>query len=45
MHSPIEYSLQYDAYRSLAGKAEPLTGYASEEVLQVLDLGSGMSRI
>ena len=44
MNLPIEESLQYETYRSLASKAAPLTRYAREEFLQVLDLGAGMSQ-
>jgi len=43
MDPPIGTSMQYEAFKSEADRAEDLKGYAREETFQVLDFGAGTS--
>jgi hypothetical protein len=45
MDPPIGTSMQYEAFKSLAGMAEDLKGQAREETFQVLDFGAGTSSL
>jgi hypothetical protein len=41
MDPSIETSMQYEAFKSLAGMAEDLKGQAREETFQFLEFGAG----
>jgi hypothetical protein len=45
MDPPIETSMQYEAFKSLASMAEDLKGQAKEETFQVLEFGAGTSSL
>jgi hypothetical protein len=45
MDPPIETSMQYEAFKSLADIAEGLRGQAGAETFQVLDFGAGTSSL